>query len=320
MSIFFHILIHTIIPIFTLIGLGFLLSKKFNLHIFSFSKLLFYLFVPAFIFVNLYSTELKLDMVMVLLCGVLLLITNDLVARMIAKIRKYNVGLTNAFKNSVMFNNSGNIGVSLITLLFTSTPFVIDGKTPYLNEAITAQIMILVLQNISVNTLGFFNAGRAKMSIKDSLTKILTMPSIYAIPLALTCKSLQIDLTATPLWPTLEYLKNGLVPMALITLGVQLAKTNFEFANIDVHLSVVTKLIISPLLALVYIHLLGLTGVVAQTVFIAHSVPTAVNTALIAVECDSCQDFASQAVMESTIFSAITLTLAIYIARIIFPV
>ncbi|SMC90074.1 AEC family transporter [Sporomusa malonica] len=319
MTIFFHILSHNIIPIFLLISLGFLLSKKFDLHIFSLSKLLFYLFVPSFIFVNLYTTELKLDMLKVLLCGVLLLITNDMIARIIAKARKYDVGLTNAFKNSIMFNNSGNIGVSLITLIFGSAPFVIDGKTPYLNEAITAQIMILILQNISVNTLGFYNAGRANGSMKDSIKTILTMPAIYVIPLVLIFKSMQIDITAIPVWPTLEYLKNGLVPMALITLGVQLSKTNFDLKNVDIHLSVFTKLIISPLLALIYIQLLGLTGVVAQAVFIAHAVPTAVNTALIAVECDSCPDFASQAVMLSTLFSAITLTLVIYAAQFIFP-
>ncbi|WP_094605675.1 hypothetical protein SPSIL_040550 [Sporomusa silvacetica DSM 10669] len=319
MSIFFHILSHNIIPIFLLISLGFLLSKKFDLHIFSLSKLMFYLFVPAFIFVNLYTTDLKLSMLKVLLCGVLMLITNDMIARIIAKIRNYDVGLTNAFKNSIMFNNSGNIGVSLITLVFGSAPFVIDGKMPYLNEAITAQIIILVIQNISVNTVGFFNAGRANSSKKDSVKTILKMPSIYAIPLALFLKSIQLDITTTPFWPTLEYLKSGLVPMALITLGVQLSKTNFDLKNVDVHLSVFIKLIIGPLLALSYIHLLGLTGVVAQAVFIAHAVPTAVNTALIAVECDSCSDFASQAVMLSTLFSAITLTLAIYAAQFLFP-
>lgn len=281
---------------------------------------MFYLFVPSFIFVNLYTTELNFNMIKVLFCGVLLLITNDLLARIVAKIRKYDVGLTNAFKNSIMFNNSGNIGVSLITLIFGSAPFVIDGKTPYLTEAITAQIMILVLQNISMNTLGFFYAGRANGSVKDSLKTVLTMPSVYAVPLALILKGMEIDITPTPIWPTLEYLKNGLVPIALITLGVQLTKTNFDLKNVDVHLSVFTKLVISPLMAFVWIHLLGLTGVVAQTVFIAHSVPTAVNTALIAVECNSCPDFASQAVMLSTLFSAVTLTLAIYAAQFIFPV
>lgn len=320
MAIFFYILTHNIVPIFLLIILGFLLNRKFDIHIYSLSKLLFYLFVPAFIFVNLYTATLQLNLFNVLLCGIFMLLVNDWISRGIAKICGYDIGLTNAFKNSIMFNNSGNIGISLITLVFTSSPFVLEGKTPYLHDAITAQIIILVLQNVTSNTIGFFNAGKATMSTRKSLAQIFTMPSIYAVPLAFILKSTPIDLTATTIWPALEYLKNGLVPMSLLTLGIQLSKTCFDFKRKEVYLSVFIKLIISPLIALVFIHLLGLSGVIAQTVFIAHAVPTAVNTALIAVECDNNQNFAAQAVMMSTIASAATLTLAIYAARIIFPV
>jgi len=320
MSIFLHILGNNIIPVFILIGFGYIISKKFDLSVFTLSKLNFYLFIPGFIFYNLYSTNLSSDMIKIIYFFVIYLIANDLIARIISKVRKYNVGQTNAFKNSIMFNNTGNIGVSLITLIFGGAPFVINGKTPYLNEALTVQIMILVLTNVGMYTIGFYNAGRGKMNVKDSIHQIFSMPSIYAIPLALLLKYAKVDITTTPLWNTLEYVKNGLVPMALITLGVQLSKTKFDFKNVNVNIAVFTRLIIGPILAVVLIHVFGFLGVVAQTVFISFSVPTAVNTALIAVEFDNNQNFASQEVMVSTIFSCITLTSAIYMARILFPV
>jgi len=320
LTIFLHILGHNITPIFTLIILGFILSKKFDLDIRSLSKLNFYLLIPAFIFVNLYTTPIHMDMLKVFFCAILLLITNDIIGRIIAKIRNYDVGLKNAFKNSIMFNNSGNIGLSLIVLVFSSAPFVIDGKTPYLNAAITAQIIILVFQNITANTLGFYNAGRSHLTAREAMAKVFSMPSIYAIPAAFILKNIDFDFTTVIIWPALDYLKNALVPIVLITLGVQLSKTKFDLRNTNVHISVFTRLIIGPILATIGIYIFGFTGAVAQTIFIAYSVPTAVNTALIAVECDSCQDFAAQAVMVSTLFSAVTLTLAIYLARIIFPV
>jgi Predicted permeases len=320
MSIFLHILGNNIIPVFILIAFGYIISKKFDLSVFTLSKLNFYLFIPGFIFYNLYTTNLSPQMLKILFFCILYLILNDLIARIISKIRKYDVGQTNAFKNSIMFNNSGNIGVSLITLIFGSAPFVVNGKTPYLSEALTIQIMILVFMNITMYTIGFYNAGRGKMSIRDSIHKIFSMPSIYVIPLALLLKYAKVDITTTPLWSTLEYVKNGLVPMALITLGVQLSKTEFDFRNINVNIAVFTRLIIGPILAAVLIRIFGFYGVIAQTIFISYSVPTAVNTALIAVEFDNNQNFASQQVMVSTIFSCITLTSAIYIARVLFPV
>jgi predicted permease len=296
------------------------LGKKFDLNIFTLSKLSFYVFIPGFIFFNLYTTDLNLNMLKVLLFCILNMITNDLLSRGVARIRKYDVGMTNAFKNSIMFNNSGNIGLSLITLIFGSAPFIINGEELFLGEALATGIIVLVFTNITMNTIGFYNAGSAKMKFKDSIRQIFTMPSIYAIPLALILKQVNFDITATPIWSSIEYVKDGLVPMALITLGVQLSKTKFDFKNMDVHISVFTRLIIGPILALALIYLLGFSGVIAQTLFIVYSVPTAVNTALIAVECDNNQDFASQVVVVSTVFSTITLSLAVFAARVIFLV
>lgn len=319
MVIFLHILGNNIIPIFSIIWLGYIISRKFNLSISTLSKLNFYLFVPGFIFYNLYTTNLSLDMAKILFFCILYLIVNDVIARIISKIRKYDIAMTSAFKNSIMFNNTGNIGVSLVTLIFGNAPYIIEGKTPYLNEALTSQIMILVFMNITMNTIGFYNAGRANMNIKASIQQIFTMPSIYAIPLALLLKYFNIDIKPTPIWPTLEYVKDGLVPIALISLGVQLSKTKFDFKDFNVNIAVFTRLIIGPMIALLLIHILGFSGIIAQVLLISYSVPTAVNTALIAVECGNNQDFASQEVMISTILSGITLTSVIYMARILFP-
>ncbi|ADY56462.1 Auxin Efflux Carrier [Syntrophobotulus glycolicus DSM 8271] len=320
MSIFLYILGNNILPVFIMVGLGFLLSKRFSLNLFTLSKFNFYLFIPCFIFFNLYTASLSVTLLKILFFGLAYMIANDLLARVIAKIRKYDIGMTSAFKNSIMFNNAGNIGISLITLIFSHAPYVIDGETPYLNQALTAQVIILTFMNITMNTIGFYNAGKAKKDWKESVDQILTMPSIYAILLAIVLKYFMVDITATPLWPTLEYIKDGLVPMALFTLGVQLSQTEFDFRNIDVNIAVFTRLIIGPLLALAGIKLFGFSGVVAQTIFISYSVPTAVNTALIAIECNNYENFSSQQVMVSTIFGAITLTSAIYMAGILFPI
>lgn len=320
MTIFLHILGYNILPIFILIILGYILSTKFELNISTLSKLNFYIFVPSFIFYNLYTTKLAFDMVKVLFCSILILASNTVLAAIITKLRNYDAAMANAFKNSVMFNNCGNIGLSLITLVFSSAPFIVNGETPYLNTALSAQVMILVLQNVASNTLGFYYAGRATLNLKASLMKILSMPIIYAMPAALLLKLIPFDFTAAPGWPGLIYLKNGLVPFSLITLGIQLQKTSISFTNKEVYISAFSRLIIGPILAILMIYIFGFSGVTAQTIMIAYAVPTAVNTALIAVEFKNCEDFASQAVMMSTLLSAVTLTISIYAARIIFPV
>ncbi|TCT16994.1 hypothetical protein EDC18_101290 [Natranaerovirga pectinivora] len=320
MNIFFFILGNNILPIFLLIGAGYILSKKFDLDIKSLSKLNFYIFVPGFIFVSLYTTVIPFEMIKALIFAIIILFINMSVGTIIPKIRKYDPALTNAFKNSLMFYNSGNIGIPLITLVFSSGIYAINGETPYLNMAVTAQIMVMMVQNVSVNTIGFYNGGRATLHWTDSVKKILRMPTIYALPSAFIAKALPFDFTKMPGWPGLEYIRSGLISIALITLGVQLSKTKFNFSNKKVYLAVAIRLIGGPIIALGLILLMGFDGIIAQALMISSSVPTAVNTALIAVECDNAPDFASQTVMFATLFSAVTLTFVIFVSRLIFPV
>jgi predicted permease len=233
---------------------------------------------------------------------------------------KYERAKKYAFINSVSFYNSGNIGIPLITLVFSSPPFIVDGRTPYLDMALTAQIMMLVVQNISINSLGFFNAGRAKLNFRESIRKILKVPTIYTVPSAFLLKLVPFDMTTLPFWPALEYLRNALVAVALLTLGVQISRTKFNKLKPGVILSLLLRLVGGPAITLALIHLMSIQGLVAQVVFISSGVPTAVNTALIAVEYDNHADFASQVVLLSTLLCTLTLSGIIYAARILFPV
>ena len=146
------------------------------------------------------------------------------------------------------------------------------------------------------------------------------MPTLYVVVLAFTLKAIPYDFTQLPVWPALVYAKGALVPIALITLGVQLSRTKFRFGNKDVYLAVFFRLIVGPLIAYLMILLFNLEGVIAQTLMISTAVPTAVNSALIAVECDNHPDYASQMVMVATILSSLTLVAVIYISARLFPI
>ncbi len=320
MRVVLQIFIQNILPIFILVTLGYLISRKFNLDIGTLNKINFWLLVPAFTFSNLYVTDIGIDALKALAVAVLILLTNLLLGVVISRLRHYDNGMENAFQNAVMFYNSGNIGIPLITLVFSTGAFLADGRTPYLNIALTTQIMVLVVQNVSVNTLGFYNAGRAKLHWKTALLNVLKMPAIYTVALAFLLKLVPYDMTRLPVWPAILYLKGALVPTALLILGIQLSKSKFRFDNHPAWLAVAIRLIGGPMLAFLFLKLFGLQGVLAQALLISSAVPTAVNSALIAVECDNHPDFATQVVILTTLLSSITLVGVIYMASRLFPI
>lgn len=312
MQVFTFILFNNIAPIFIIIYLGYLLTSKFDLDIFTLSKLNFYIFVPALVFVKVYQTDVNMEFLTAILFGIIILSLLAGIGWIISTLMNHKVSTSTALNNSIMFYNSGNFGLPLIMLVFSDTP--------YAGYAVSVQIMILLVQNLTTNTIGFFNAGRGQMHYSDSIKKILKMPAIYGITAAIILKFIDLDLSQFFFWPSIEYLKNGLIPIALLTLGTQLYHTKFSFKNWDVYIASLTRLIGGPILAYILINIMGIEGIMAQVLFISSSVPSAVNTALIAVEFNNEPDFASQVVMTSTILSAVTLSIVIYLSQLLFSI
>ncbi|MBQ7917180.1 MAG: AEC family transporter [Firmicutes bacterium] len=322
MEVFLYILSHNILPIMFIVCLGFVMGKCFPMDVKTLSKLNFYVFVPAFTFYQVYTTVLPDSIAWVLVFALSLLLLNHIAARFIGKLRHYDMGMRNAMMNALMFYNSGNIGIPLITLVFSGAPFIINGETPYLAPALALQVVVLIVQNLSVNTLGFYNAGIGqKMSWKEAIISVFKMPTVYAIPLAFFMNlCVDYDLTTFSLWAGIKYLKEGLVPIALFTLGVQLSRTQISKPSWDVILAVIMRLAGGPLLALLLIGVFRFDHFTAQVLMMSSAVPTALNSALIAVERDNHPQFASQAVLYSTLLSPITLTFVVYISRMVFPI
>lgn len=320
MDIILQIFFENILPILLLILLGIFIGRKFDLHLPTLSRLNFYIFVPCFTFTNLYAAELDLGAIVVFGLAVIMLLINLVVSKLFAK----PLGLSNseakAFQNSVAFYNSGNIGIPLITLVFSTGSYLVGGQTPWLTTALATQIMVLVLQNATTNTLGFYNAWSAKVAWKEAVIKVVRTPTIYGVLLAFLFRNMDLNLEATPVWSTLRYISNGLVPTALLTLGIQLSRSKLRFKLKSSYVAVVLRLLGGPILAFFLITLVGLEGISAQALMISSGVPTSVNTALIAADADNHPDFAAQVVLMSTILCCITLIGTIYAATRLFPI
>ena len=318
MDIFFSIIYNSIIPIFILITLGYLVDKRLNLDSNTLTKVNFYLFVPAFSFVLIYTTDISADLARVIALHASLLFVNFLIGAGLGRLFKMPLKTKKAFENALMFYNSGNIGVSLITLVFSNPPFAAAGSAPFLKAALSVQIMTLLVQNLSVNTIGFINSGGEGITLKTGTLRVLKMPALYTISCAVLFKFIPVDFTATPVWPALDNLRAGLISIALVNLGVQLSKTNINFKRKLPYLAAFCRLLLGPAAAFIMVKLFGFTGVLAQAAFISSATRTAVNTALLSADCKGDAEFAVQAVTTSTLLSAVTMTTVVYLAYIIF--
>ena len=296
-----------ILPIFIVMLIGFILQKKFAMDISTLSKLNIYFVVPAFIFVKLYSTQFSASLFgHVLLFFILLVLILYVFSALFAKILGLNRGKKTTFSNSTIFFNSGNYGVPVNELVFKGDPF-----------AMSIQVIVLTLQNILTFSYGIFALQSVNTSKWKAMIGYFKMPVLYAMMAGLLCNALNISIPSVILVPA-NMIADAMIGLALLTLGAQVARIQFKAALSAVYSSLTVRLIISPIIALLIIWLFRVDGITAQALLIASAMPTSVNSAVIAEEYKNYPEFAAQVVLFSTIISAFTVSLVIYLAGILF--
>ena len=322
--VFWFIVEHTMLPIFFLVLLGFFLDKKFGMNVKTLSKLMFYLIIPSFVFVNVYKMHPDASSIRVIFGIASIMVSSFFIGTFISWVRHYDMGRLQVCRNSLMFNNSGNLGVALILLVFSHEPFMVNGQTPYLAEATSVQLLIYIFQNITVNTIGMYQAGRGKLSTRKTLGAVFSMPVLYMLGAALLGRFLHYDASKMFLWPIMEMSASALLPVAMISIGAQLSQTKIQWLDKDIWLVSMVKLIGLPILGLIIIYAAnyfwpGTFTAVSSTVFLIYcAIPTAVNVALFSIEFDNHPDFATQIVMNTTALSAVTLTFFIFLGSVLF--
>ena len=307
----FSVFTQVLLPILLMFGAGWALDRKWNVDLATVVKLNINIFVPAFIFYELTTKNVQgrtawmAVAYTVSVVGVLFII-----AGLIARWRRYSRPQTRSLQIASVFYNSANYGIPLMHLEY-----------PGPSEAL--QVFIVLVQNIGNFTLGVFLVSSAKTAGWRALLPIFRQPSVWAVMTALTVRAIHgpvdPDITGSMrwLWVPLKYFHDGLVAVALITLGVQLSKTAARATLPRLGWALTLRLLVSPLVGWGLALAFGFHGELLKTMILSTSFPTAVNTALIAHEFDADTEFATGAVFWSTMFSMISVTALITLLRVV---
>lgn len=307
MSYISLIILKIILPILILIAVGAVMQKKFRFQLRPIANLITYCFMPAAVFLNIYKATFDYQLLGGMLVYLILFSASlMLLGTILAKVLKIRGEEKPALKNSISLMNSGNYGLPVSQLIFSANPL-----------GVSIQIIVLVFQNLLTYTYGLYNLISVTKSIKDILKSLLRLPIVHALLLGIVFQLLNIKLPDFALIP-LEQLSNGFAPLALVLLGAQMAGIAFRSFHKVIGWSLAGRLLAGPAIALLFIFLLGIDGVMAQSLLIASSFPTSRNTATLALEYDVAPELHAQIVLYSTLLSSVTVTIVIYMAMHLF--
>ena len=248
------------LPIFVIVLIGFLYSRKFKPDLGGANKLIVDVALPILIFTSL-STK-RFDAVAAMSftgAALLFILLSGLLAWPVAKLSGAS---WRAFLPCTMFTNVGPVGIPLIVLAFGA-------------EGLAPAVLLLVISNLL-----HFTLGSAVMSGRVDWRMVYANPLVWATLLGVTFSQLQWTLLtwfATPL----GMIGNVLVPMMLLSLGARLSTSQISDAKVGLQAAVLNM---GVRLVTVYLilQLIPLQGVERGTLILFACLPPAVFNFMLA--------------------------------------
>ena len=294
----FTIFLNILAPVFTLVLIGYLIGPRLQIDARSISRIAYYLLAPSFLFNVIRQADIDFGLAL-RVTGYILIVTlvTALVAFLLARLQRASAELTAAYVLIAAFGNVGNFGFPIIQFKYG------DAALPW------ASIYFLILSTTGF-IIGVSAASLARGRGLGSVLAVFKTPAIVAAIPAFLANGFSIPL---PLFldRVVVLLAGALIPIMLLTLGIQLAGIGRIQINRHVVMAGLVKLLIGPTLALLLAGPFALSGLARGTGVLQAAMPTAVLAMLIALEHDLMPNFVTTAVLFSTVASALTLTVVL---------
>ncbi len=282
------------------------------------NKLVFRVFLPAMLFLNMYKIEsfsdIDFSFVWYTLGAtvVLFLIALALVTAMTKDNPRRGALLQSAFRA-----NYALVGIPLATSLF--------GEEGGIMATVLSAFIVPVFNTLAVIGLSLFSSNK-KPSIKKVLIGIAKNPLIDSIALGFVVLGIRAIFVktgisfrlsdVTPIYKTLSNLSSVATPLALIVLGAQFELSAIPELKRYITFGVLARNLIVPLIGLGVAYLFGsFSGAEFATFVAVFCTPVAVSSVPMAQEMDADVSLAGQLVVWTTVFSAASIFLASYILK-----
>jgi predicted permease len=294
---------NNLLPIFLVSGAGFLLGKFLTVDSRSLGRVVFYVFSPLLVFDLMIKSKLNLQQAFTTVAFTASVIAvMGLLAFLLGKLFRLERPYLLAVILTVAFGNTGNYGLPLVKFAFG-------------DNALAVASLFYVTTTILFNTVGVVIASLGHMDLKSALLGLFKLPIIYGVTLALLIKGIGIQLPL-PVSRTIEIAANGAIPVMLILLGLELTRIQWSHNFRALGLGVLTKLLIAPLVGLLFASLFGLEHTARQGSVLEASMPAAVAITVVATEYKLEPSLVTAIVFLGTVLSPLTLTpLIVYLAR-----
>ncbi len=291
----FLVFLNVVTPVFILVVIGYFVGPRLKIEARSLSRTAYFVFIPAFVF-NIIS-EAKIDSELALQMLSFILVAQIAVALLgflVGKALRQSREITAAFVLIATFGNVGNFGLPLIVFRLG------ESARTYATVYFVATIFISFVICVGV-------ASWARSGGVTAVFSVFKTPALIALIPALVFNITDVEVPIF-LSRLSGLLGQAMIPVMLITLGVQMGEIPKIKINFNVFAASTVRLIGGPVLALLIVPYFGLEGLERSTGILQAAMPAAVLASIIALEYKLLPEFVTTTVLFSTLYSVLTLT------------
>lgn len=295
-------LVEVIVPLAIPVTAGALLARYKNLDTKPLLTLYLYFLTPAIILDTLANAEISFgDVYQTIAFALLNLLLLWFVSVVLGKLLKLAPPEAAGLTLISTFTNSVNYGLPLVLLAFGQLG--LDKASVY-----------VIVQMVIVNTIGVYFAARSQFNVKSAVKSVFALPAVYAALLALLLRGLGLQLPQE-LASGVSMVAGAYSPVVLAILGAQMVRVQAGHTERNVQLAFWTglsvRLLLSPLIALLVLLLLNISGTLFSVLLVLASMPVAVNSVVLAERFGSSPSLVSRCIVWTTLASFLVLPVLI---------
>ena len=201
------------------------------------------------------------------------------------------------------------VGLMLGNVSFMGYPIVLSllGPEGLFYAVITGGLVFEIVAWIVGRTI----IGRTGSQVKGGrLKNALLNPGVLSIAIGLIFFLGQMEIPE-PIHSTMRMLSGATSPLAMIVVGLMLSRSNMKevLSNKTVYISAAIKLLVTPLLLLLILRSIGLTGMAQAIPVLKFAMPTAAYVAMFSADLGNDEKMASHLVFVTSSLSVLTIPL-----------
>nr|WP_255771364.1 AEC family transporter [Microbulbifer guangxiensis] len=271
------------------------------------SRLVFLITLPVLLFINIFSAESALaEEGPLLLAAALGTLVSMPLAWLSARPLEY--GDRSAFIQGAFRGNLGIIGLAWAAKAYGSNG---------LAQAALLMAVVTMLYNLAAVSLFAVYSQHSRFSWRRLLRDIAQNPLIIAIVLALLARQFELRFPVM-LLQTGEYLASITLPLALLCIGASLDFSLLRRSSLAAVGASVFKLVMVPLVLLVFGWLFGLPSQSMGVLFLMAAAPTATVSFIMARAMGGNSQLAANIVALSTLLSVVTASIGLALLKSFF--